>query len=137
MYQLKPLPVWDSARWLTSGIYSQREFFSEASPRPFPPMTGQMVCISFHWAKTLGIEQGGAILHDDYQADQWLRRARFDGRTEGVPPLMDTFRQLGWHAYMSPEVAAAGLLRLSHLPRHNDPLPNDNYPDLSTIEIFR
>jgi len=26
---------------------------------------------------------------------------------------------------------------LSHLPKHNDPLPNDDYPDLSKIELFK
>lgn len=126
MYQLKPLPVWDSARWLTYGIYHSR-IWREAP----------MICVSFHWSKTLGIQQGGAILHDDPEADEWLRRARFDGRKEGVAPKDDTFPILGWHCYMSPEVAAEGLVRLSFLPKHNEPLPNDDYPDLSKLEIFR
>ena len=120
-YQLAPLPVWDSARWFTSQLYVQ----------------GHMICVSFHWSKTLGIQQGGAILHDNPEADAWLRRARFDGRTEGVAPKDDVFTFAGWHAYMSPEVAALGLMRLSLLPKHNEPLPNDDYPDLSQMEIFR
>jgi hypothetical protein len=62
-----------------------------------------MLCVSFHWSKTLGgVPQGGAILHDDEEADAWLRRARFDGRTEGVAPKDDTFTLIGWHCYMSP-----------------------------------
>lgn len=119
-YQLAPLPVWDCARWFTSGMYRN----------------GTMQCVSFHWGKTLGIQQGGAILHDDADADKWLRKARFDGRTEGVNPKRDVFDVLGWHCYMSPETAAAGLVRLRLLPRHNDPLPNDDYPDLSAIALF-
>lgn len=126
-YQLKPLPVYDSARWLTSGMYFGETYFDRAS----------MVCVSFHWHKTLGIQQGGAILHSDAEADRWLRKARFDGRTEGVAPTSDTFDTLGWHAYMAPETAAAGLVRLAHLPRHNKPLQNDDYPDLSTLELFK
>lgn len=132
-YQLKPLPVWDSARWLSSLFYhgswqrGERREFGE----------GAMVCVSFHWSKTLGIQQGGAILHDNPEADRWLRRARFDGRTEGVAPKDDRFDMVGWHCYMSPEVAAEGLMRLSLLPRNNHPLPNDDYPDLSQMEIFR
>jgi len=120
-YQLKPLPVWDCARWFASSMYREGEF----------------QCVSFHWSKTLGIQQGGAILHDSPEADEWLRRARFDGRKEGVAPKDDTFPIIGWHCYMSPEVAAEGLVRLSFLPKHNDPLPNDDYPDLSKLEIFR
>ena len=124
-YQLLPLPVWDCARWFSGDMY---KYF----------LPGTMVCVSFHWSKTLGIQQGGAILHDDPQADVWLRRARFDGRTEGVAPRDDKFvLRRAWHCYMSPEVAAEGLMRLSLLPEHNDPLPNDDYPDLSQIEVFK
>jgi dTDP-4-amino-4,6-dideoxygalactose transaminase len=120
-YQLKPTPVWDFARRFTSGMF----------------MPGQMQCVSFHWQKILGIQQGGAVLHDNPYADEWLRRARFDGRREGVAPKNDDFDIIGWHAYMSPEIAAEGLVRLSLLPKHNADLPNDPYPDLSTMRIFR
>ena len=119
-YQLAPYPIWDAARRFTSGMYR----------------TGMMQCVSFHWSKILGIQQGGAILHDDPDADVWLRKARFDGRSEGVPPRLDTF-VMGWHCYMSPEVAAEGLVRLSFLPQHNADLPRSDYPDLSQQEIFR
>ena len=77
------------------------------------------------------------ILCDDADAVSWFRRARFDGRTPGVAPATDTFDQSGWHMYMSPEVAAEGLVRLAFLPRHNEPLPNDDYPDLSEAPIFK
>lgn len=131
-YQLRPLPIWDAARWFTAGMY-ECETLSHR---------GQMQCVSFHWNKTLGIQQGGAILHDDPEADRWLREARFDGRVEGVSPsdqldLPGGFRMIGWHCYMAPETAAAGLVRLASLPRNNEPLPNDDYPDLSTMEIFK
>ncbi|HEX6992350.1 MAG TPA: DegT/DnrJ/EryC1/StrS family aminotransferase [Gemmatimonadales bacterium] len=130
-YQMLPMPVWDSARWFTEGLF-HRYIFPGQEPQP-----GTMICVSFHWNKTLGIQQGGAILHDDPEADAWLRRARFDGRKEGVPPSQDTFPILGWHAYMAPETAAAGLVRLANLPRNNPPLPGDDYPDLSALDIFK
>jgi dTDP-4-amino-4,6-dideoxygalactose transaminase len=120
-YRLFPLSLWDSARRLTSGMY-----------RP-----GDMQCLSLHWSKILGVQQGGVIIHDDPEADKWLRRARFDGRTEGVAPKDDTFDMLGYHCYMAPETAAAALMRLSLLPPHNPDLSNDQYPDLSEIELFQ
>ena len=119
-YQLKPLPVWDSARFFSSGMYGP----------------GQFQCVSFHATKILGDTQGGAVLHDNAEADVWLRKARFDGRTEGVPPIDDDFTMVGWHCYMSPDVAARLLHKLSVLPWHNAPLPNDNYPDLSKFSVF-
>lgn len=119
-YQLDPLPVWDYARRFTSGMYSQ----------------WQMQCVSFHWTKILSIGQGGAILHDDKEADEWLRRARFDGRTEGVTASEDMIPHLGYHAYMSPRDAAEGLSRLAVLPKYNPDLPNSDYPDLSKMPVF-
>ena len=97
----------------------------------------QYVCVSFHWSKILGIQQGGAILHSDPEFDTWARKARFDGRTEGVSPKDDKFETLGYHMYLSPEIAAEGLVRLHHLPKHNPDLPNDDYPDLSKLELFK
>lgn len=125
-YQLKPYRIWDSARWFTSDLF-----------RAVTGGGGGMVCTSFHFAKTLGDSQGGAILHGDPEADRWLRRARFDGRTEHVAPKDDAFDFAGWHCYLSPDVSARLLTKLSVLPLHNAPLPNSDYPDLSTFEVFR
>lgn len=113
--------VWDSARRFTSGMF-----------RP-----GAMQCLSFHVSKILGDSQGGAILHDDPEADAWLRRARFDGRTEGADPKTDQVQWPSWHCYLSPSTAAALLWKLSFLPKHNADLPRSDYPDLSTMQAFK
>ena len=120
-YQLIPLPVWDSARRFTSGMY-----------RP-----GAFQCVSFATTKILGIEQGGAILHSDPVADKWFRRMRFDGRTEGVDPSEDTFDIIGHHCIMLPSIAAQLVLKLHHLPRHNEDMPDYPYPDLSQHPAFK
>jgi dTDP-4-amino-4,6-dideoxygalactose transaminase len=139
-YMLQPFNIWDSARWFKAGIFSWHAAISSGAC---------FVCVSFHSTKTLGlkryvtdantydIEQGGAILHNDPEADRWFRRARFDGRTEGVAPKDDTFDELGWHCYMNPSSARLGLRLLRDLPRDNPPLPNDDYPDLSKAPVFR
>ena len=143
-YQLKPLPVWDSARHFTSGMYRSESIEVEGDAlgaawetTRIIDMSQQFVCVSFHASKTLGLEQGGAILHDNAEADTWFRRMRFDGRTEGVAPKDDNFTEIGWHCYMNPSTAAQGLLKLHSLPKHNAPLPNDPYPDLSQFEVFK
>lgn len=120
-YQLKPFPVWDSARRFTSGMY----------------IAGVFQCVSFAAAKILGAEQGGAILHDNIEADTWFRRMRFDGRTEGVDPREDSFDLVGHHCIMIPSVAATLLVRLHHLPKHNADLPHYEYPDLSIHRAFK
>lgn len=134
-YQLAPLPVWDSARWFSWRMYCNNAYIR------MPEDSSTMVCVSFHWAKTLGIQQGGAILLNDFGAAATLRMMRFDGRIAGMSPReqaeLGLFTVPGWHCYMAPETAAAGLVRLANLPRHNAPIPNDDYPDLSTVEVFK
>jgi dTDP-4-amino-4,6-dideoxygalactose transaminase len=117
-YQLKPLPVWDSARRFTSNMYQ----------------SGTFQCVSFSSSKILGIEQGGAILHDVPIAQDWFKKARFDGRTEGVSQMEDKFI-LGYHLIMLPSIAAQTLLKLYHLPKDNPDLPEIEYPDLSQCEF--
>lgn len=135
-YELKPINVWDSARYFTRDMYSEKAYY-QTYRQGRTDVRDLKVCVSFHWAKTLGIQQGGAILHADENFDKWARKARFDGRTEGVAPKDDKFDMIGYHMYMSPEIAAEGLVRLMHLPKNNLPLPNDDYPDLSQIELFK
>lgn len=133
-YQLKPLPVWDSARLFTSGMYKGKVDLVEDFGGEVRDRSGQMMCVSFHTSKILGDTQGGAILHDNPEADEWFRRMRFDGRTEGVKPKDDDIREIGFHCYLSPDVAARLLWKMSIIKPNNDPLPNDDYKDLSTID---
>jgi dTDP-4-amino-4,6-dideoxygalactose transaminase len=118
-YRLKPTTIWDCARRFTSDMY----------------FAGSFMCCSFHWTKPLGIQHGGAILHDNDEADEWLRRARFDGRLSGEPA--SAAKMIGWHCLTTPEVAAAGLVRIANLPKDNPDAPKPDYPDLSQMEIFR
>lgn len=122
MYELKPYPIWDSARAFYRDMYIRNSY----------------MCLSFHATKLLGDTQGGAILHDNDEADKWLRRARFDGRTEGVHPKEDHFDMLGYHCYLSPDVAARLKLKLAAYPDDARPmLLNDPYPDLSQFEVLK
>ncbi len=120
-YSLPPTDIWDYARRFTSNMYRE----------------GEMQCVSFHPTKILGLSgYGGAILHDNDDADELLRRARFDGRKEGVPPKDDEFTR-GWHCYLAPATAKEGLKKLKLLPPHNEDLPWDDYPDLSKSKVFQ
>ena len=120
IYQLEPYPIWDSAKRLTSNMYIE----------------GSYMCLSFHAKKLLPIGRGGMILTDDSNAVEWLKKARHDGRTEGVPLKECQFDSLGWNCYMTPEQAARGLQLLSLYPKDKEDLPVENYGDLSQYEIF-
>ncbi len=120
-YRLGPAPVFDFARNLVRGMYTE-EMMRACSAS---------TCLSFHAAKQLPIGRGGAILTDNEEAAEWFRAARMDGRAPGDvrDPVFPAF-----HCPMPPDVAARGLDVLS---RWNDrgysppPLPHEDYPDLS------
>jgi dTDP-4-amino-4,6-dideoxygalactose transaminase len=120
IYRLEPYPIFDAARRTTSGMF----------------IPGMMMCLSLHISKILGVDQGGIILLDNYEAVKALRKMRFDGRTEGVHPKDDKFTR-GFHCYLSPSIAAQALWKLSTLPKYNPDLPNSDYSDLSTADIFK
>jgi dTDP-4-amino-4,6-dideoxygalactose transaminase len=118
-YQLKPLPVWDSALRFTSRMY----------------LPGQFMCLSFTGPrKILKLGKGGAILTDDRHAADWFKQARYSGRHE-VPYHVDCFDMIGWDCYLSPEAAARGLLLMSAFPTHNADLALP-YPDLSQFPVY-
>ena len=120
-YQLWPTPIIDSARLLTRDMYAMNT----------------LTCLSFHWSKHLGIGRGGAILTDNPGFVEWAQRMRFDGRQSGWGSAKVPVLRGGHHAYMTPELAARGLMLLAALPDHNAPLPEPDYPDLSLMEAFR
>lgn len=119
-YQLKPYPIWDSAKRLTSGMYT----------------SGNYLCLSFHAKKLLPIGRGGMILTDNKDAVKWFKMARFDGRHE-ITLEEDHFDIIGWNCYMTPEQAARGLLLATFLPEHNEDPPEEEYNDLSQYKMYK
>lgn len=120
-YKISPTNIYDSARRFTSNMY----------------IKGSIMCTSFHWTKPLGVSRLGAILCDNKDLDLWFRRMIFDGRTPKYPVHLDTINEIGYHFITTPDKAAEGLVRLMYLPKNNPDLPNDDYPDLSQMEIFK
>lgn len=111
---------------LTEGVVDSACHFTENC------FAGGMECYSFQYRKHLKIGRGGMVCTDDKDAADWLRKARFLGRSEhnGVPEFV------GWHAFMEPERAARGLVLMDSLPRYNDDLVFE-YPDLSTYDCLK
>lgn len=120
VYQLKPYPIWDSAKRLTSNMYKP----------------GTFMCLSFHIKKTLPMGKGGMILTDDLKAVEWFKKARYEGRSEKLYHE-DDIDMLGWNMYMTPQEAAHGLALMQNYPEHVSDLgENDGYRDLTEFTIF-
>jgi dTDP-4-amino-4,6-dideoxygalactose transaminase len=121
-YQLKPYPIYDSAKRFTSDMY----------------IPGSYMCLSFHIKKHLKLGKGGMILTDNEEAANWFRVARYEGRTEGVKYQEDNISFLGWNMYMTPMNAARGLALMQNFPKENpDLIENPPYRDLTEFELFK
>ena len=119
LYQLKPYPIYDSARRFTSNMY----------------IPNTLMCLSFHPKKTLKMRKGGMILTDNEDAYKWFKKARHEGRDE-IPHTEDNIKFLGWNMYMTPPDAAEGLWLMSSMDKHNDDIHED-YPDLRRNDLFK
>ncbi len=121
IYQLKPFPIYDAAKRLTSNMY----------------IPGSHMCLSFHIKKHLKIGKGGMILTDNKEAVEYFRKARYEGRSE-VKYHEDMIDEEGWNMYMTPEQAARGLTLMQNYPEHMPDLPEDPpYRDLTEFGIFK
>ena len=122
IYQLKPFPVYDAAKRLTSNMY----------------IPGTFMCLSFHIKKHLKIGKGGMILCDSEEAAKWFKARRYEGRTDGLKYHEDMIDEEGWNMYMTPEQAARGLTLMQNYPDHVEDIPEDPpYRDLTEFELFR
>ena len=121
VYQLKPYPIYDSAKRLTSNMYVPESF----------------MCLSFHVKKQLAIGKGGMILTDDYKAVEWFKKARYEGRGE-VNYKDDSVDMLGWNMYMTPQQASHGLALMQNYPEYvADLKENNGYRDLTEFPVFK
>lgn len=121
IYRLKPYPIYDSAKRLTSDMY----------------IKGSYMCLSFHIKKHIKLSKGGMILTDNADAVSWFKKARYEGRSE-VDYHKDDVEMLGWNMYMTPEQAAHGLNIMLNYP---DSMPdlgeNEGYRDLTELPVFK
>lgn len=108
----------------TSVVDSAKAFYRDMYEK------GTLTCLSFQAGKILPIGRGGAILTDNAEAADWLRKARLDGRTAGADYSENTYQRFGAHCYLDPPSAARGLWLMTYI----DDGPDDTweaYPDLS------
>jgi hypothetical protein len=120
VYNLHPFSIYDSAKRLTSGMYIE----------------DSLMCLSFHIKKHLSIGKGGMILTDSAAAVDWLKKARYEGRSEKLYHK-DDIEMLGWNMYMTPQQAAHGLALMQNYPLEvNDQEENNGYRDLTEFTLF-
>lgn len=101
------------------------------------------VCVSFQQKKRLNLDQGGVIFTNSEDISSLCRRLRHDGRDPKRSHVDEVQNDpeniiLGWHAYMSPEKAARGILAMNQIQLLPPYVQHswEDYPDVSTLKCF-
>lgn len=124
---------WQDYYYLTDNIIDAAVLWKENSY-----IKGTFMCISFQFRKHLSLGRGGIILTDNEVAARELRKMSYDGRDRDVPWRLQDFDSMGYHYYMTPEVAQLGL---DKLPAAIKTTPMQwivtDWPDLTQQTIFK
>jgi len=96
------------------------------------------MCLSFQFRKHLSLGRAGMILTDNKEAAIRLKKMSYDGRNPVTPWREQDIATMGYHYYMMPEIAEAGLRKL---PEAIITPPKKwivtDWPDLTQMEIFK
>ena len=105
-------------------------------PNSYIPKT--FMSVSFQYQKHLSLGRGGMILTDNQEAAIKLKKMSYDGRLPNIPWKEQNIDMVGYHYYMTPEIAEEGLIKLptAILNKPKEWTIND-WPDLTKLEIFR
>jgi len=96
------------------------------------------MCISFQFRKHLSLGRGGVILCQNELDYENLKKMSYDGRLPDIPWATQNISTMGYHYYMTPEIASQGLKKL---PNAINSKPRQwtlsDWPDLRKMEIFK
>lgn len=99
---------------------------------------GTYMCLSFQFQKHLNLTRGGAILVDNYDAYQTLKKMSYDGRLPNISWKEQNIDIMGYHYYMTPETAQLGLEKLPEaITRPARQWTSDEYPYLPDLTVFK
>lgn len=101
-------------------------------------ISGTLMSLSFQYQKHLSLGRGGMILCDNEEIASELRKMSYDGRIPNIPWREQNINTIGFHYYMTPEIAQLGLDKLQNAintkPRQ---WVYTDWPDLTQMEIFK
>tara|TARA_X000001036_G_C20637078_1_gene789523 strand:- start:466 stop:1056 length:591 start_codon:yes stop_codon:yes gene_type:complete len=116
-----------------SGIYDAAVLWKENSYIP-----NSLMCLSFQFQKHLSLGRGGMILVDDKKSAHKLAKMVYDGRIPNVPWREQNIDTIGYHYYMTPEIAQIGIDKFEEA-RDTEPRKwvLEDWPNLTKMEIFK
>ena len=101
-------------------------------------ISNTFMSVSFQYQKHLSLGRGGVILTDNPTAAVQLKKMSYDGRLPNIPWRDQDIDCLGYHYYMTPEVAALGIEKLDKaINTEPKKWVVSDWPDLTQMKIFK
>lgn len=95
------------------------------------------MCLSFQFKKHLALGRGGCILTDNKEAALELKKMSYDGRHPDIPWREQDIETIGYHYYMTPEIAELGLKKLPDaIKKKPTQWTINDWPDVSKMKVF-
>ena len=129
---------WRTEDWVDYYYLTDKVIDAAVLWKPNSYIPGTFMGVSFQYQKHLSLGRGGIILTDDKEAAVQLKKMSYDGRIPNVPWREQNIDTVGYHYYMTPEVAQNGLDKLSEAI--NTPPRQwvvSDWPDLTQMSIFK
>jgi len=123
---------WKDYYYLTKDVIDAAVLWEENSYIPNTFMN-----LSFQFQKHLSLGRGGMILTDNVKAAKELKKMSYDGRIPEIPWRDQDISTVGYHYYMTPEIAEIGLSKLDKaiLEKPNKWVYTD-WPNLRNMKVF-
>ena len=95
------------------------------------------MCLSFQFKKHLNLGRGGAILLQNENDYDKLKKMSYDGRDLSKPWAEQNIDTVGYHYYMTPETAMLGIQKLPDKIKEQPKVWSyKNYPNLNEMTVF-
>ena len=95
------------------------------------------MCLSFQYRKHLSLGRGGMILLQNKGDYDILKKMSYDGRSPNTPWMEQDIDTIGYHYYMTPEIAKLGLEKISKVSNEEPKKwTHENYPNLEKMSAF-
>jgi len=129
---------WKNENWIDYYFITDKIIDSAVLWKKNSYIPNTYMSISFQYKKHLSLGRGGIILTDNLEAAKQLKKMSYDGRDHNVPWRDQNISTVGYHYYMTPEIAKMGLEKL---PKAIKTQPVqwtiEDWPDLTQMDIFR
>ena len=128
---------WKDETWVDYYYLTDKVIDAAVLWKPNSYIENTFMGISFQYQKHLSLGRGGILLLDNQEAAIQIKKMSYDGRIPNTPWRDQDIDTVGYHYYMTPEVAQTGLDKLSaaieSIPRQ---WVVSDWPDVSEMKVF-